>query len=55
MSREFKCWEIKFKETNKDKIHTTKHLGHMTEDEVVKFFGLEDVDIEWYDIEEVKY
>lgn len=54
-NREFKCWEVRFREKGKSKTHTTKHLGHMTEDEVIKFFGLEDTDVEWYDVKELKY
>lgn len=54
MSREFKCWQIKFKEKGKSE-QLTKHLGHLTEKEVIKFFGLEDPEVEWYNIQEIKY
>lgn len=52
--RKFKCWEIHYKEKNKsEKI--TKHLGYLTKDEIIKFFGLNDPEIEWYDIKEITY
>ena len=54
-TREFKCWQIRYREAGKSETRTTKHLGHLTEAEVIKFFGLNDPDIEWYDIKEQKY
>ena len=54
-TKEFKYWQIRYREAGKSEIQTTKHLGHLTEAEVIKFFGLNDPDIEWYDIKELKY
>ena len=53
-TREFKCWQIRYREAGKSETRTTKHLGHLTEAEVIKFFGLNDPDVEWYDIKELK-
>ena len=55
MTREFKCWQVRFREVGKSQTNVTKHLGHLTEEEVINFFGLEDPDIEWYDVEELIY
>ena len=52
MSKEFKCWQVRYKERGKSE-QLSKHIGHLTEDEVIKFFGLDDPEIEWYDVEEV--
>lgn len=54
-TREFKCWQIRYREAGKSEIQTVKHLGTRTEAEVIMFFGLLDPDIEWYDIKEIKY
>jgi len=53
-SKEFKCWQVRYREAGKSETRTTKHLGHLTEAEVIKFFGLNDPDVEWYDIKELK-
>ena len=52
MSREFKCLQVRYKERGKSE-QLSKHIGHLTEDEVIKFFGLDDPEIEWYNVEEV--
>ena len=49
----FKCWEVSYKEVGSDKVRKTKHLGHLTEVEVIKFFGLDGDDVTWYEIKEV--
>lgn len=54
-TKEFKCWQIRYREAGNSEIRTTKHLGTRTEAEVIMFFGLLDPDIEWYDIKEIKY
>lgn len=54
MNREFRCWQVRYREKGK-KEHLSKHLGYLTKEEVIKFFGLDDPEVEWYDIEEVKY
>lgn len=54
-SKDFKCWQVRYREAGKSETRTTRHLGHLTEAEVIKFFGLLDPDIEWYDIKEIKY
>lgn len=52
---EFKCWIVRYREVGKSETRITRHLGHLTEAEVIKFFGLNDPDVEWYDIKEQKY
>ena len=54
MNKEFKCWQVHYKERGKSS-QTSKHLGHLTEEEVIKFFGLNDPEIEWYDVQEITY
>lgn len=49
-----KSWEVRFKEVG-HKPSSTTHTGYLqTEKEVVDFFGLEEDDIEWYEIEEIE-
>lgn len=54
MSREFKCWQVRFREKGKSE-KLTKHLGYLSKEEVIKFFGLNNPEIEWYDIQEITY
>lgn len=54
MSREFKSWRVRFREKGKSE-QMTQHLGHLSKEEVIKFFGLDDDAIEWYDVEELNY
>lgn len=54
-SKDFKCWQVRYREAGKSETQTTRHLGHLTEAEVIKFFGLNSPDVEWYDIKEIKY
>ena len=54
MNKEFKCWQVRFKEKGRSE-QVTKHLGHLTEEEVIKFFGLKSPEIEWYDVQEITF
>lgn len=54
MSREFKCWQVRFREKGKSE-KLTKHLGHLNKEEVIEFFGLNSPEIEWYDVQEITY
>lgn len=43
---------IKFKESGKDRIDKTSYTGeNITKEFIINWFGLEDDDIDWYDIE----
>lgn len=50
---QFRVWEVRYKEIGRDKVFRTKHLGHLTEQEVIEFFGLEGSDITWYEVKEI--
>lgn len=45
-------WVIKYKEVGKDRIGTCSHSGNLSKEEVIEFFGLNEPDIEWYEITE---
>ncbi len=48
-------YEITIKEKNNDSVLHTSYSGReMTEQELIDFFGLNDDDVEWWKIEEVK-
>lgn len=48
-------WKIRLKERTAGHILTPKYIGYSDREEVIKFFGLENPDVEWYEIEEVPY
>lgn len=45
-----KKWVVKYKEVGSDRIRTTSHSANKTEEEVINFFGLNESDIDWYEI-----
>lgn len=48
-------WKVRLKERASEHILTPEHIGYLSREQVIEFFGLEEPDIEWYDIEEVPY
>ncbi len=48
-------WKIRLKERTAGHILTPEYIGYSDREEVIKFFGLENPDVEWYEIEEVPY
>lgn len=49
-----KTWKVTIKEVMMDKPITSTYTGDVDYDFVKKFYGCEEPDVEWYDIEEVK-
>jgi len=47
-------WKVEYKEVGSDKIRTTYHSGNKSKEYVVEFFGLDDANIEWYNVTEVE-
>lgn len=47
-------FKIRAKERTSGQIVTPEFIGYKTQAEVIKFFSLEDPDIEWYEITEVE-
>lgn len=45
---------IRIKEKGNDHVITTSYTGDRTREYVIKFFGLEGPDVEWYEIEEAE-
>lgn len=45
-----KKWIVKYRENGSDRIRTTSHTGNKTRQEVIDFFGLNESDIDWYEI-----
>lgn len=46
-------FKIRAKERTTGQIVTPEFIGYKSRNEVIEFFGLEEPDIEWYDISEV--
>lgn len=46
-------WKIKLKERTTGQILILEYIGYEDREKVIEFFGLENQDIEWYEIEEV--
>ncbi|WP_289756439.1 MULTISPECIES: hypothetical protein [Muribaculaceae] len=46
-------WKIKLKERTTGQILTPEDIGYKDREKVIEFFGLENQDVEWYEIEEV--
>lgn len=46
-------FKIRAKERTTGQIVTPEFIGNKTQAEVIEFFGLEEPDIEWYEITEV--
>lgn len=45
-------FKIRAKERTTGQIVTPEYIGYKTRDEIIEFFGLEEPDIEWYEITE---
>lgn len=43
-------WIINYIEVGSGKVRTTTHSSNKTKEEVIEFFGLNESDIEWYDV-----
>lgn len=48
-------WKIRLKERGADHVLTPEYIGYHDREEVIEFFGLENPEVEWYEIEEVPY
>ncbi len=48
-------WKIRLKERTTGHILTPEYIGYHNREEVIEFFGLENPDVEWYEIKEVPY
>ncbi len=48
-------WKIRLKERTTGHILTPEYIGYHNREEVIEFFGLENPDVEWYEIEDVPY
>lgn len=46
-------WKIRLKERTTGQILTPEYIGYQDREKVIEFFGLENQDVEWYEIEEV--
>lgn len=47
-----KYWRVKYIDKySGGKVSTTVYHGDITKEEVIKFFGLENEDVYWYDCE----
>ena len=54
MSKPYRKWKVTIKEVARElPIHTEMH-GPYDLDDVREHFGLEENDVEWYNIEEIK-
>ena len=49
-----KHFKIRVKERTTGQIVTPEYVGYKTREQVIKFFGLKEPDIEWYEITEVE-
>lgn len=49
-----KRWKVTIKEVGTIKPIVTYHHGYLNYNEVRDFFGCEEADVEWYNIEEEK-
>jgi hypothetical protein len=47
-----RTWIIECKEKWCDHPIRTTHVGNLEREDIIKFFGLNEPDIEWYTIEE---
>ena len=48
-------WSIKIKEVGKDDILETEYLGNIDRDGLIEFYGLNNDDVEWYEIKELPF
>ena len=51
MVLEYKRWQVTIKEKGNDNLLTPKLFGYYEREDVIKWFGLNDPEIEWYKIE----
>lgn len=49
-----KTFQVEYKEYTANHIGTTSYTGDCTENDVIDFFGLNEPDIEWFNITEIK-
>lgn len=54
MLKEYKHWKIEVKEKYSDAILKPELHGNYDKEDVIKFFGLNEPDIEWFKIYEDK-
>ena len=45
-----KKYKINYKEAGSERIGTCYHSGDLSKDEVIEFFGLNEPDVEWFEI-----
>lgn len=50
MEKEYRRWKVEAKEKYSDSILCPELHGYYDKDDVIKFFGLDQPDIEWYRI-----
>lgn len=46
-------FKIRCKERTTGQILTPEYTGYKNREQIIEFFGLEEPDIEWYEIEEI--
>lgn len=51
----YKRWKVTVKEVGKIIPITTEYHGVIDRDGVIKFFGLENDDVEWFKVEELPW
>ena len=49
-----KCFEVKIKEKGHDSILHPSYSGNVDKAFIIKFFGLDQDDVEWYEINETE-
>lgn len=48
-------WKITYIDSkSRGKKCTTFHQGNLSKEAIIEFFGLNEPDVEWYEVEEVK-
>lgn len=51
---DMKTWEFKFIDIHsRGQIITRTVSGFNSKDEVIKYFGLNEIDVEWYEVNEI--
>lgn len=53
MDKYYKQWEITWKEVGDDNIYTYNVWAFLTKEDVIKYFDLDEEDVEWYKIEDL--
>ena len=48
-----RTYKVRYKEVGSDRIGETMHIGELSKEGVIKFFGLDMPDVEWCEVEEV--